>query len=190
MGFSVSWVAWHGATPAEVLALAALRGTEAVGTIPASPFQVATLPGGWTLLFADDVMVAEPDNLRRLSRHHTVLGCMVEEHATVSMSSCYGGGEMRWEVVFDAGSAGSELMVSGAPPPQLAAVRAQALEAEGRSVDGDFDTPIDLAEAVCGYRHDRVAFDWGTILFTVAVPLELAAGRLPLWRRLLRGRRR
>lgn len=185
MGYSVSWVAFQGAAEADVLALTGLRGTETVQDVPDAPFQVATLPGGWTILFANDVMFAEPDNLKRLSRHHTILGCMIEEHATVSMSSCYVGGEMLWEVVFDVSSTESELMVSGSPPPELAAVRAQASLDHERSADGDFDTPIDLAEAVCGYRHDTMHFDWGTIGFTVAVRPESAAVRPSLWRRLL-----
>ncbi len=101
MGFSVSWVAFNGMPPSEALSAVGLRGTDIVEEVPEAPFQTAALPNGWTVLFAADVMFDQPDRLRELSRHHEIAGCMVEEHAMVSMASRYAHGELLWEVVHD-----------------------------------------------------------------------------------------
>jgi hypothetical protein len=35
------------------------------------------------------------------------------------------------------------------------------------AVDYVFDIPVDLAEAMTGYRHDRLRFTWGAPHFTI-----------------------
>ena len=169
MGFSVSWVAFNGVPPPEVLSAVGLRGTDIVEEVPEAPFQTAALPNGWTVLFAADVMFAQPDRLRELSRHHDIIGCMVEEHAMVSMASRYAHGELVWKVVHDPSSSPSELRISGSPPPELAAVRDRASRG-GAGAGNAFEIPIDLADEVCGFRHDAIRPDWKMVMFTVAVP--------------------
>lgn len=163
-----SWLAFRNASQSEVLSATGLRGTDIVEEVPEAPFQTAALPGGWTVLFASDVMFARPDRLRTLSRRHEVLGCMAEEHAMVSMSAYHVRGEPVWEVVHDPSSGSSTLLVSGSPPPEPARLRDHASRRGAGAEDG-FDIPIELAEAVCGYRHDAIGSDPETLMFTVAV---------------------
>ena len=171
MGFSVSWIAFKGVPKPEVLAVLGLRDTGIVSDLPEEPFQTAVLPDGWTVVFANHVMFAAPDRLQELSRHHIVVGCMVEEHAMVSMSACYAQGQSVWEVVHDDASTPPGLAVSGQPPPALADIRERLTPVRDDSVSYGFDIPIELARTVCGYRHDMCRFPWGEITYTVAVPV-------------------
>ncbi len=171
MGFSVSWIAFKGVPKPEVLAVLSLRDTGIVSDLPEEPFQTAVLPDGWTVVFANDVMFAAPDRLQELSRDHIVVGCMVEEHAMVSMSACYAHGQEVWQVVYDCSWAPSGLALSGHPPSDLAEIR-RRLSPDGDETTADaFDIPIELAKAVCGYRHDTSRYPWGEITYTVAVPV-------------------
>ena len=49
----------------------------------------------------------------------------------------------------------------------------QLLNPNTMAVDYLFDIPVDLAEAMTGYRHDRLKFSWGEPRFTI---IERAAG--------------
>lgn len=70
----------------------------------------------------------------------------------------------------------NDVSISGVPPTELQAIRerlfAKQKEPQGGSmkVDYIFGIPVELAFAICGYRHDRWKFDWGQPLFTVAHP--------------------
>jgi hypothetical protein len=58
--------------------------------------------------------------------------------------------------------------------PQLqAGSKLKMLDPNAMAVDYIFDIPVDLAEAMTGYRHDRVKFTWGEPRFTI---VERAAG--------------
>ena len=87
----------------------------------------------------------------------------------VSMASRYAHGELVWEVVHDPSSSPSELRISGSSPPELAAVRDRASRG-GVGAGNNFEIPIDLADEVCGFRHDAIRPDWKMVMFTVAVP--------------------
>ena len=170
MGFSVSWMAFKGVPKPEVLAVLGLRETGVLIEFPEEPFQTAVLPDGWTVVFANDVMFAASDRLRELSRGYVVVGCMVEEHAMVSMSACYAHGQEVWQVVHDDASTPPGLAVSGQPPLALADIRERLAPVRDDSVSYGFDIPIELAEAVCGYRYDTSRYSWGELTYVVAEP--------------------
>jgi hypothetical protein len=47
---------------------------------------------------------------------------------------------------------------------------------ETLSFDCTFDIPVEVAAAVCKYRHDRWKFEWGKPQFT---RLDVAIGSMP-----------
>jgi len=50
---------------------------------------------------------------------------------------------------------------------------------ETHSFDYTFDIPVEVAAAVCKYRHDRWKFEWGKPQFT---RLDVAIGSIaPFW---------
>ena len=89
----------------------------------------------------------------------------------VSMSACYAHGQEVWQVVHEDASTPPGLAVSGQPPLALADIRERLASTGDDSVSYAFDIPIELAKAVCGYRHDTSRYPWGEITYTVAVPV-------------------
>lgn len=172
MGFSIAWIAFHGLTKAEVLSHVDLVDTQERDEANESPISGSELPGGWYVLFLSDV--AHPylsaESLQRLSKGCTVLGCQVEEHVMVSASFLYENGARIWHILHESEKGVYNLEIEGAPPGSfsIAEFRQKQHEAGGESADVDyiFDAPVELAQAICGFRHDRWKFDWGQPVFT------------------------
>jgi hypothetical protein len=55
MGFSISWVAFKGASKVEVLKRLGLRDLQHADAIPQTPLSLAELPTGWTVLHVERV---------------------------------------------------------------------------------------------------------------------------------------
>lgn len=177
MGFSLSWAAVKGSTPAAVLEALALRGTGATEEIPESEITGAKLPGGWYLVVSqrDCLEFTKDKVLEQLSRLGEVITCFVEEHVMCSCAACWRGGQRVWSVYHDSGgrSGNLHLDIKGEPPPAFAEIRGRLMseqEAAGgkkAGVDFVFDVPVELARSVAGYRHDHDIPELSKLAFEV-----------------------
>lgn len=177
MGFSISWVAFQGIGKDEVLRRVGMRDTGALDEANEAPFSIAELATGWVVIFSSDFGYGAPERLCALSRAVTVVSCQVEERAMVSAVSAVVDGAETFRVWHDGGQRGTRhLEVAGEPPPAFGAIRdrlfaEQTAEDEGDAeVDHVFDIPVEVAEDLTGYRHDRWQFEWGEPRFTALVP--------------------
>ena len=171
MGFSIAWVAVSGMDKAALLERLSLVDTGEEDEANESPISGTQLPGGWTLLFLNDCThpFVSDESLKTLSGGGVALACQVEEHVMVSMAQAFRHGERTWRVEHDCERGIFDLQATGALPASYAALRddllARQRDAGGESADVDhvFDVPVALAQAECGYRHDRVQLQSGEV---------------------------
>jgi hypothetical protein len=177
MGYSISWLAVRGLTKDEILARLHLGDTGEVDEANEAPVSGAELPTGWYALFLNDFThpFLGPRALQNLSKGCAVVGCQVEEHVMVSASFYYIDGRHAWTLTHESEKGIKHLELHGATPGFLAELHAAGLKrqdeegGEGAAVDYIFEVPLEAAERVCGYRHDRWKFDWGQPKFTELV---------------------
>ena len=173
MGLTLSWVALSGLAKDEVLAR---LGLEDSGE-PAEFYQrraqtCAERPNGWVLLARGEVDDFKPGDLAALSQGALLLSAYCSETVMFSGASGWTDGARQWVITHNPEEGQSDLAIEGDPPPELAAILAQARavqEEEGgdeADVDVVFDVPKDLVSAFCGWHPDRDNEDWGEIEFT------------------------
>jgi hypothetical protein len=109
--------------------------------------------------------------LQRLSRGCELIGAQVEEHVMASASFFYRDGTQQWNITHESERGRENLETEGTLPPEFsdakaAGLKLQAEKGEEEGVDYIFDVPLEVAERVCGYRHDRSKFEWGEPRFT------------------------
>jgi hypothetical protein len=179
MGYSISWIAVRGKPKARLLAELDLRDTNEDDEANESPVSGAELPGGWYVLFLNDLTHPYVDvaSLKRLSTGCEVVGAQVEEHVMVSASFYYLDGRREWNMTHESDKGLNNLETDGVPPVEFSSSRDANLKlqedkGEEEGVDYVFEVPLEVAESICGYRHDRWQFEWGEPKFT-----RLAAGR-------------
>jgi hypothetical protein len=172
MGFSISWVAFEGLDKPEALARLGLEDTDRPDDANRAPFSCAQLPTGWTILISNDFDFASDERLKALSEGVQVLGGRVEEHIMHCATSAWRDGRPSWRIVHDSSVGLRHLDADGALPDTFETARASALAelaedgGDDSEVDYVFDVPVEVAAAVCGWRHDQWKFDWGEPRFT------------------------
>ncbi len=89
----------------------------------------------------------------------------------VSEARAYRNGEAVWQVSHDCEKGLNDLTVIGELSPPAEAVRARLMREQDKAggekadVDHVFEIPIEIAAAVCGFRHDALPVD-GEPVFT------------------------
>jgi hypothetical protein len=169
LGFSISWVAIRGRVLNAVWDELGVQPTGERDEFPDFPLAGTELPGGWYLVCADtcDAPFLQEDVLERLSSGGEAVICSVEEHVMYSESAGWFDGRQIWSVRHDAQESIGHLEASGEPPPTFITIRnrlaseQEAAGGEQASVDYIFDIPVQLAEAVTGFRHDKVLPELG-----------------------------
>ncbi len=176
MGFSISWVGVRGVAKDLVLGAAGLIDLGVEDEANEAPFSLAELPTGWAIIFANDFEFAQPDRLVSLPSEALLVGCQVEEHVMFSKAWGAMGAKTSWTVEHYSERGIYDSQVSGAAPPRYDAILRELISAQdqagGQAADVDylFDAPVELAESLTGYRHDRWKFDWGEPRFTALTP--------------------
>jgi hypothetical protein len=156
MGFSLSWLAVRGKTPEALLEQLGLSRTGEHEEIPESEIVGAQLPGGWYVVVNDhDVRFVDDAVLEMVSVGGEAVTCFVEEHVMCSAATGWKNGKEVWAVIHEAERGLEHLAEDGRLPPELAAIRDRLGAEEADGVDYIFDVPVELAEALTGFRHDR-----------------------------------
>jgi hypothetical protein len=178
MGYSLSWVAVKGKSVEEVLKALGLKHTGVYEEISESQYTGAQLPGGrYQVISNRGEDLACDKALGLVSAGCEVIAGFVEEHVMVSSAALWKDGKMVWSVVHDAQQGIEHLKAEGALPPEFAFIRdakTTAQQADGgreAGVDHIFDVPVDLAEALTGYRYDKDISGAGEKPFEVLEPL-------------------
>ena len=165
MGFSISWIALRGVEKAEALRRLGFRDVGSEDEANESPFSATYIPTGWTLIFSNDVDYGSAEHLRQISAGTTAVSCQVEEHVMFSAAHSSTDGHDDWSIWHDSQNGMQDLHTSGVLPVAFATTKARLLAEQDHDKDGQvdyvFDIPIDVAQAITGYRHDLWDFPWG-----------------------------
>jgi hypothetical protein len=172
MGFSISWLGFKALSKAEILRRTGFRDTGAYDEANESPFSLAELPNGWTILFSNDFDYGAGEHLIGLSEGAMIVACQAEEHIMFSAAHCCADSRESWSVWHDSERNRYDLSTRGALPAELEPMRKRLIAKQDESggarshVDYIFDIPVELACELTGYRHDLWKFDWGQPHFT------------------------
>src|SRR5262249_44979116 len=173
MGYNISWIGFKGLSKDEVLRLLGATDTGGIDEANEAPFSGAEIPGGWFILFSNDFDFVSEQALASLSSNCNVVACQVSETVMVSIAYPYSHGTQHGAILHNAQKGIRNLVVSGSLPSAFEKIRERltleqdAQGGERPDVDYFFDIPVETAEAVCGFRHDRWNFEWGEPKFTV-----------------------
>ncbi|RYD99014.1 MAG: hypothetical protein EOP61_14955 [Sphingomonadales bacterium] len=152
-----SWLAVRGPSKAELLDMLGLEETGEIGwnREVARPYAYASVPSGWTIIFANFNGLADIENIRDLSRHGMVLACDFQDQVDAPSAILIAArdGAKLWEI----GVVGDEITETGTAPPELEPIRDRyAVQlAEDPGCAWMYEVPLELAKALCGFRHDE-----------------------------------
>ena len=164
---SISWIGFKDASRAECLDMLGM--SPALRNERDPRFFLAELPTGWTILFSQDYAFASEKRLRSLSNGGAVLGLQASETVMCATTTLFDHGRQVWRVDYDCEFGHPE--VAGTPPAEYQAIYERLIAEQDASditdseIDFIFETPIELALAVTGFRHDRSEFHWGVPIF-------------------------
>ena len=163
MGWSSSWVAVQGPGKAEVLDALGLEetGKEAVPGERTADLSCRELEDGWVVIFSEDFDWGPRERVLELSRLGLAVGCQFEDRVMMTSVACAAEqGRELWRVFHDSEKSVFRLDVTGEPPAAFLSIKEKLIQTQedegGEKADVDHlhDAPLELAKAVCGYRHD------------------------------------
>ena len=174
MGYSISWLAFHGCSKEQILEATQFEETETPDEANESPQSGASFPNGWYIVFLNkfDHPLVSVESLSRLSQTCRIVAGQIEEHVMYSSCGEYSQGHRNWFVCHDAQEDLFNLETEGQLPDYFAEIKAATLKqqdaenAQNAEVDCIFDVPVLVGEKACGHRHDRWKYDWGEPVFT------------------------
>ena len=164
MGYAISWIAFKDKTAAGVQECLSLVPTGKIEDMPEGMFS-ATKLGSWYLVFIDrhaHEFVGE-SMLQKLSVDCEVVAATVEEHVMFSSAEYWSSGKRVWSVVHDAQVSTEHLVEAGSLPASFLPIKERLFAAQKNERDDDemkvdhiFDAPLELAETLVGFKHDKV----------------------------------
>jgi len=173
MGFKITWLAFHGKDKANVLDSMHLRDTGIVDEAMEVPICGASFPNDWTIIWLNQFAhpFGEDASLMLLSRACSVIACHIHEGTMFVAVQVYKDSKQQWAVIHDAQAGEFHLEVDGRPPGSLLEIaerrtKQQREDGEASGIDYMFEIPLDVAESLCGFRHDLRRYDWGEPRFT------------------------
>lgn len=158
MGFRISWLATQQPLPT-VLAALQFKVTGEAGAYYDFSFSVGALANGWTIVWSEDEEYCSPSLGVALSAESAVLICWVNETVMNSSTRYFDRGRQLWHVWHEGHEDPSHIASEGSPPDTLASLISDARQAqsEDKEVDFLFDVPLNVAEQLCGFKHDDFA---------------------------------
>ncbi|QAY78276.1 hypothetical protein [Sphingosinicella sp. BN140058] len=175
MGYSISWLAVRNMSKVKLLRRLQLTDTGEPDEDNEAPLSAADLPTGWAILFSNDFSFGSRTALTVSLAENEVIVCQADEHVMFSSVSFFSKGRQQWSVAHDAQQDLRHLEGIGALPEQLSAIRVRLMDqleeegGDGSEVDYTFEIPVELAEHLTGYRHDRDDHSSGRPNFTAVV---------------------
>jgi hypothetical protein len=184
MGYSLTWYAVRGKSPRQVWDDFGLEPNGEREPLAESPLVGIQLPGDWYVIVANhNAVFGILANDKRLSAGCELITCSIEEHVMCSNVERWVNGQKVWSVFHDSSSGIFHLESEGTLPPAFGEIRDRLMteqQAAGGShaeVDFTIDIPLELAEALTGFRHDIDFVESGDDPFEVLqVKAEIAAG--------------
>ena len=176
MGYAISWIAFQDKTAAQAAELLGLCPSGELEQEPENMFCGVRLHSGWYVVVIDEYghRFVRERTLQRVSAAADVVAATIEEHVMFCSAEEWSGGKLIWKVSHESEKGLRHLEERGSPPGQYLAVKerllaAQQQEDEGaREVDYVFDVPLELAEAIAGFKHDRLINERFEVLKPVA----------------------
>jgi hypothetical protein len=163
MGWAITWCAVREENAEQFLKQLGLSPTGETEELPESPISMASLDTGWRVIWYNkyDCPFLRPRDLGALSSDKDVLRCLVEEHVMASSSEMWSQGKRKWWLSHEGENGPKGLAMDGDLPQSFPAIRNEMeqaqLDAGGdhAGVDYIFETPLKLAEALVGFKHDE-----------------------------------
>ena len=155
MGFRISWMATQ--QPVDVvLPLLDATATGESGDIADFDLSIGVLPSGWTLVWAEDESFFDTPSADMVQGLSPVLTCWVNETIMHMRVRYYDKGELVWQAWHEGDEVPTHIAGEGALPSDFAVLveAARAAQAADREVDYLSDVPLDMAEHICGFKHD------------------------------------
>jgi hypothetical protein len=158
MGTVVGWIAVKDTPEKQVVEMLGLVAT------PDGRKATATICGianGWVIVFTTDFGFPTPERMALVSGDGSAIAVSADDRTMFSVVRGYQRGKAVFAIEHDGGEQGARhIAVAGTAPPEWPPILDQANREQDEEDAGDavtdflFDAPMDLAEALCGYRHD------------------------------------
>lgn len=160
MGFSISWIGFRATETPVILRMLNQHVLQKPDAYNEAPLSLLNMASGWTIIFSNDAEWASFERLATLSNGREIIGMMIEEHTDIWGLYDYVNGQPAWYVVRETTTGTSLLHSDGAIPdiakPFLTKVWRDQEEQDNRAYKHyPSQEPIDIGEAITGYRHDR-----------------------------------
>ncbi len=189
MGISLRWLAVKGKEEQKLLNDLGLGTTGRWGAFLNFKMAGRALSRGWYLVTMNrcgrDFHVGT--HLAQYSQNAEVLACSVEEHVMFSSAACWRNGNQIWSIKHAGDRERENLTVTGIPPDAFRSVQEKYLAKqapEREQVDWYFEIPLDLAEQITGFKHDRTipALDHGFKELGRLKLADVSKSRSKFWR--------
>lgn len=163
MGYAISWIAFKDRTTTQAADLLELSRSGQFEEVPESMFTAAELKNGWCVVIVNKFSDAYVDSARlhQLSRSNDIVSASIEEHVMYSNAEAWKNGKLMWKVSHVAEHGRDHLEEHGFLPQNYASIKERLIAAQrtedaaSAEVDYIFDLPLDLAEAIVGFMHDK-----------------------------------
>jgi len=169
MGFNISWIAIRDKPKDFIHAELCLRPTGEREADSESPCTAADLGNGWYLVFYNEGCDAVEHHARGLLEQDCeAVTFQVWENVGCSSVAYWKAGQQIWSVAHFADNGIYHLQEEGNLPEQYAAIRERSIREQDEDggkkskTDHIFSVPIELAQSITGFVHDRdPCFDRG-----------------------------
>jgi hypothetical protein len=162
MGYAITWCAVREEAADQLLSHLGLSATGETEDDPESRFSTARLTTGWRLIWSNEYACPIlTKSVPTFSGGHEVLMCQIEEHVMASSAELWMSGTRKWWLSHEGEDGPKGLETDGEPPQCFASIRARmedARRAEGgdeADVDYIFEIPLEVAQALVGFKHDE-----------------------------------
>lgn len=164
MGYAISWIAFKNKTAAQAAELLGLSPSGKFDEVPESMFCGVLLGNGWYVVVVDEYghKVMRERSLQRVSAAAEVVAVAIEEHVMSSSAEAWKNGGRIWKISHESESGPRNLEELGSFPEGYPSIKERLLAAQQREDDGArevdfvFDVPLELSDAIVGFKHDRI----------------------------------
>jgi hypothetical protein len=157
MGMRVSWVSFLQLSKSHALSKLGLLDTLEEDEYFESDIVCAELKTGDSLVFFNDYLGTERLDLANLSTNGSLIAVNVHETTMSVKVTLWTNGAQVWSIIHEGHLSIDHLVTDGDLPSVFDAIYAlKVAEQEGvTDCDFYFDIPVDVAKALCGFRHDE-----------------------------------